>query len=231
MRGRPPGGRRLLVFDWDGTLLDSIANIVACTRATLAELGLASVDETTIRGAIGLGLRETVERFHPGCDDATFSSVVEVYRRHWFGEFGRRALPFAGVEEMLAALEERGFWLAVATAKGRKGLEGEFARTGLGRFFLASRTLDEAPSKPAPEMLTGILAELGVAPPEALMIGDSLHDVGMAVNAGVAALGVSTGAEPREALLAAGAIDCLDAVADLPAWLAGPSRVAARRRR
>ncbi len=215
----PSDGFRLLVFDWDGTLLDSIGSIVSCTRATLDELGLAGVDETAIRGAIGLGLRETVDRFSPGCDDATFAKVIEVYRRHWFGTWAERADPFAGVEEMLATLRSRGYRLAVATAKGRKGLEREFERTGFKRFFEASRTLDEAPSKPAPGMLFDILDELGEGPAAALMIGDSLHDLQMAANAGVAGLGVATGAQPRAALLAAGALDCLDAVTDLPSWL------------
>ncbi len=217
---RPTDGFRLLVFDWDGTLLDSIGSIVACTRATLDELEMAPVDDATIRGAIGLGLRETVDRFSPGCDDATFARVIEVYRRHWFATWAERADPFAGVEEMLTALRGRGYRLAVATAKGRKGLEREFAKTGFKRFFAASRTLDEAPSKPAPAMLLGILEELGAAPGESLMVGDSVHDLQMAANASVAGLGVATGAQPREALLAAGAIDCLDAVTELPAWLA-----------
>ncbi len=218
---------RLLVFDWDGTLLDSIASIVRCTQITLEELGIGPVEESRIRDAIGLGIRETVERFVPGCDDALFRRICEVYRRHWFETYSRRPVLFEGVERTLNELAGRGYFLAVATAKGRRGLLQDLAATGLDGLFQATRTMDEAPSKPNPRMLFDILEELGVETREALMIGDTTHDLEMAANAGMAALAVSTGSHSRAALNGAAALDCLDSVADLVPWLDRRAAVAA----
>ncbi len=215
---------RLVVFDWDGTLLDSIATIVGCTQATLDELGLPPADEANIRSAIGLGIRETVDSFCPGCSEETFGRIVEVYRRLWFGRYVDEPVLFEGVEGLLEGLAEEGRLLAVATAKSRRGLATDLERTGLGRFFQASRTVDEASSKPSPDMLLGILNELGVRPKEALMVGDAVHDLQMANNAGVASVGVASGTTARDVLLGSGPLECLDTVAALPEWLAENAR-------
>ena len=219
----PPRPYRLLVFDWDGTLIDSIGAIVGCTRAALEDLGLPQVDDTEIRAVIGLGLRETVETICPGCDEETFQSIIDAYRRHWLGGWYARPVLFAGVEELLDGLARDGHVLTVATAKGRQGLERDFKRTGLDGRFETSRTVDESPSKPNPGMILDILEETGFAPDDCLMIGDTLHDLQMAANAGVAAVGVETGSGDREAMLASPALDCLPSVIELPAWLAARS--------
>lgn len=213
-------GFRLVVFDWDGTLIDSISAIVACTQATMTELDLPEADEEALRSAIGLGLRETVESFCPGCDEETFGRIVRVYRELWFSSFSREPALFEGVEALLADLEGEGRLLAVATAKSRRGLDADLDRTGLGRFFSASRTADEVASKPSPEMLFQLLDELGARSDEALMIGDAIHDLQMARNARVAALGVASGTTRREQLLEYEPLDCLERVTRLPAWLA-----------
>jgi len=210
---------RLLIFDWDGTLLDSIATIVSCTQATLAELGLPRADESGLRGAIGLGIDEMIESFCPGCDDATVARIIEVYRKHWFGNFADRPRLFEGVPELLSALADQDRLLAIATAKSRKGLASDIERTGLGAFFQASRTVDEAASKPSPDMILQLLDELGVVPARALMIGDAAHDLQMARNAGVAAVGVTSGTAKREVLLAMEPLACLDSVTALSGWL------------
>jgi phosphoglycolate phosphatase len=214
----PSSEYKLVVFDWDGTLIDSISTIIECTQATLAELGLPRADEDALRSAIGLGLRETVETFSPGCDDITFDRIVEVYRRLWFGSFSREPSLFEGVECLLEDLSREGRLMAVATAKSRSGLDADLVRTGVGRFFGASRTVDEAPSKPNPGMLIELLEEFGVDSGQSLMIGDSVHDLEMARNAGVAALGVSSGSTCRELLLEERPLDCLDRVTALPGW-------------
>lgn len=211
---------KLVVFDWDGTLLDSIATIVGCTQATLMELGLPPANEADIRSAIGLGIRETVNSFCPGCSEETFDRIVEVYRRLWFERFVREPVLFEGVRILLEGLAREGLLLAVATAKSRRGLSADLERTHLGRFFQASRTVDEAASKPSPDMLLGILDELGVRPEEALMVGDAIHDLQMANNAGVASVGVTSGTTTREVLLGKGPLECLDTVTALPGWLA-----------
>ncbi len=226
---RVPGSRyRLIVFDWDGTLLDSIAMIVGCTQATLAELDLPRADEAGIRSAIGLGIHEMVQSFCPGCSAATFDRIVVVYRRLWFERFANEPRVFEGVRNLLAGLVDEGRLLAIATAKSRRGLSGDLERTGLNRFFRASRSADDAAGKPNPEMLFGLLEELGVCAEDALMVGDAVHDLEMANNAGVAAVGVASGTTAREVLLESGALVCLDAVEDLRGWLERGARLPAR---
>ena len=210
---------KLVVFDWDGTLIDSIATIVGCTQATLAELGLPTADEANLRRAIGLGIEEMVESFCPGYSQETFGSIVRVYRKLWFGGFSTQPTIFDGVTDTLSTLSNQGCLLAIATAKSRRGLQADLDRTGLNDFFLASRTADEAASKPDPAMLDELLEETGVGRGESLMIGDAVHDLQMARNAGVASIGVASGTASRRALLENRPLACLNTVADLPGWL------------
>ncbi len=218
----------LLVFDWDGTLMDSVGSIVECTRATIRELALGEPVEATIRGTVGLGLRETIDRLVPGCDDALYPRVLDCYRRHWLETYRDLPVLFAGVREMLAELHAAGYLLAVATGKTRRGLDHVLEQTALGGLFHATRTADEALSKPHPQMLLDILDDLGVLPASALMVGDSIWDLQMASNAGSAAVAVLTGAHSRDELAAQRPTVCLPTVADLPAWLAGAGHAAAR---
>jgi phosphoglycolate phosphatase len=217
---------RLLVFDWDGTLMDSVGSIVECTLATLRELALGELDEATIRGTVGLGLRETIDRLVPDCGEALYPQILDCYRRHWYGTYRDLPLLFAGVREMLAELRACGYLLAVATGKSRRGLDHALDQTSLAGLFDATRTADEALSKPHPQMLLDILDDLGVRPASALMVGDSIYDLQMAASAGSAAAAVLTGAHSRDELVAAGPSICLATVADLPDWLAGASGAA-----
>jgi phosphoglycolate phosphatase len=210
---------RLLVFDWDGTLLDSVASIVGCTEATLRELGQPPVEEGKIRAAIGLGLRETVEAFCPGCDDQLFDLVLATYRDLWLKRYAQEPVLFEGVESLLGTLRREGYLLAVATAKTRGGLHHDLVRTGLAEAFQSTRTLDEAPGKPHPKMLLDIVEELGVSTGEGLMIGDTTHDLAMAADAGMKAVAVCSGCESRETLLSHEPLACLESVRELPAWL------------
>src|SRR5215213_6133931 len=114
---------RLLVFDWDGTLMDSIGTIVACTQATIRELELGELPEPTLRGLIGLGLRETIDILSPGCDEAAFGRILDCYRKHWTETYRDMPLLFQGVAEMLKGLADEGYLLAVATGKSRRGLD------------------------------------------------------------------------------------------------------------
>jgi phosphoglycolate phosphatase len=216
-----PHGLRLLVFDWDGTLMDSIGSIVACSRAMMDELGLGGVPDETIRGTIGLGLRETMEVLCPGGGEEMFARILESYRKHWIATWRDQPVLFEGVRETLAALAEEGYLLAVATGKTRRGLDHAVAQTGLDGIFHATRTVDEAFSKPHPQMLLDILDELGVPPHAAVMIGDTTYDLEMARNARTVAVGVCSGSHGREELLRLQPLACLGAVAELPGWLAG----------
>lgn len=211
---------RLLVFDWDGTLMDSIGTIVACTQATIRELELGELPEPTIRGTIGLGLRETIDILSPGCDDALYGRILDCYRRHWVSTFREMPLLFAGVDEMLRGLATDGYLLAVATGKSRRGLDYALEQTGLREIFHATRTADEAFSKPHPQMLLDILDELGVASGNAVMVGDTTYDLEMAKSARTHAVGVCSGGHDREELERFGPLACLDRVVDLAPWLA-----------
>lgn len=218
---------RLLIFDWDGTLLDSIASILACTRDTLEELGLPPVADDRIRGVIGLGLRETVEVLAPGCDEVLYQAILDVYRRLWVENWSHKPILFPGVPELLADLSRQGYLLAVATAKGRTGLDLDLASTGLGGSFDATRTVSESRSKPDPEMVLDLAAELGVSPNGALVIGDTCHDLEMAGNAGAASVGVCSGSQTRASLESCRPLACLEGVVDLREWLKERARVAA----
>jgi phosphoglycolate phosphatase len=209
----------LLVFDWDGTLMDSVGSIVECTQATIRELALGEPADATIRGTVGLGLRETIDLLVPGCDDELYRQVLACYRRHWLTTYRDLPVLFAGVREMLAELHAAGYLLAVATGKSRRGLDHALEQTALAGLFHATRTADEALSKPHPQMLLDILADLGVRPESALMIGDSIYDLQMAANAGSAAVAVLTGAHSLDELAALRPGICLRTVADLSAWL------------
>jgi len=233
---RPPAADRrayeLLIFDWDGTLMDSLGGIVACTRATLAELGLPQLPEAKIRGAVGLSIAETVRRLagdDPGAGDPDAgigARIRATYRRLWLSTYGERGVLFAGVGELLDELEDAGYLLAVATGKGRAGLDRDLAATGLAGRFHATRTADEAHSKPHPQMVLDLLDELGARPQQALVVGDSLWDLQMAAAAATPAVAVATGAHPRAELVAASPapLACLAAIRDLAPWLRSAAR-------
>lgn len=210
-----------MIFDWDGTLLDSISSIVACTQATMEELGEGRVEESVIRGAIGLGLRETVDRLAPGCDEELYGRIVQVYRRLWFDTYIHQPRLFPGTRQVLQELVNRGYLLAVATAKGRRGLDEDLTKTGLSETFQATRTVDEAHSKPHPQMILDILGELGVAASQSLTVGDTTHDMLMAHNARSDAAAVLTGSQDRAQLSQASPLVFFDNLRQLPAWLAG----------
>jgi len=219
---RPAVPPRLVVFDWDGTLMDSIGTIVECTLAACATVpGLAPPTAETIRQSIGLGLLETMNRFFPDGDRALFEEVAGAYRRLWRADFKDRVALLPGAETAVRAMRAAGYRLGVATAKGRIGLERELALTGLGDLFHATRTVDEAPSKPAPGMLLQLFTELAVDADESLMVGDTLWDLQMARAAGCAGVGVLTGGHSREQLAEGDPLACLDSVGELPDWLSG----------
>lgn len=218
---------RLLVFDWDGTLMDSIGTIVDCTMAAFEALdGVSPGDRPApgqIRECIGLGLVETMQRHFPNWDEDLSSRLVENYRRLWRAEYKDRVALFPGSFAVVKELHAAGYLLGVATAKGRAGLERELDTTGLRPYFHATRTVDEAPSKPAPGMLLGLFDELGVSAAEAVMIGDTSFDLEMAGNAGCRGIGVLTGGQRLEHLAPHRPVAVLPSVRELPAWLAPPA--------
>jgi phosphoglycolate phosphatase len=209
---------QLLVFDWDGTLMDSEAKIVACLQAAAADMQVAIPAEADARQVIGLGLHEAVRMLFPGSDEVTRKGLAEAYRDHFLVRNKARSRLFPDVVETLDSLADD-YLLAVATGKSRRGLEKELDDSGLRHFFQATRCADEAFSKPHPQMLEDILGKLGMRPSEALMIGDTEYDMRMAVNAGSRGLGVTYGVHEPQRLIESGALATLDALSEMPAWL------------
>jgi len=212
-------GYRVLVFDWDGTLMDSQARIVACFQAAADDVGVAVPAPAQAKDVIGLGLREAAERLFPGLDPLRVTAVIDRYRHHFLGEHPTPSELFPGVVETLEGLADAGYLLGIATGKSRRGLAKVLAETGLGPLFQASRCADEALSKPHPQMLEDVMERVGARPSETLMIGDTEYDMQMARNAGAQALAVCYGVHSPERLLAQGPLGCLADLADMPAWL------------
>jgi phosphoglycolate phosphatase len=210
---------RLLVFDWDGTLMDSAARITSCMQSAMRDAGLSPVEDSRVRDIIGLGLAEALEALVPGTGEELRSVLVERYRHHFLIADPTPSVLFSGVEQCLDELHAQGYLLAVATGKGRRGLDKSLAETGLARLFHATRCADETASKPDPRMLLEIMEDLDVSREHTLMIGDTEYDLMMARNAGVRSLAVACGVHERERLLRCEPLGCLDSIAELAVWL------------
>ncbi|MDR0233220.1 MAG: HAD-IA family hydrolase [Zoogloeaceae bacterium] len=207
----------LVVFDWDGTLMDSAAAIVLAIQSASRDLGIPTPSEEASRHVIGLGLLEALRYLAPGMSGDWYREMAERYRHHYFSHDHDIAL-FAGARELLADLRAAGFTLAVATGKTRAGLDRALDYFMLQDFFAATRTSSECPSKPHPAMLLELMDELSVAPDRVVMIGDTTHDLYMANNAGCRGVGVTYGAHPKSELVAANPVFCADSVRELAKW-------------
>ena len=208
----------LIVFDWDGTLIDSAGAIVACIQAACRDLNLPVPDDERAAHVIGLGLGDALSYAIPGLPPSEYRGVAERYRHHFLLRDPDIPL-FPGTRELLTGLRERGHVLAIATGKSAQGLARAVQATGVESFFAASRCADQCASKPAPDMLHALMDELAIGAEATLMIGDTIHDLQMAANAGVPALAVGHGAHPREKLLALNPIAYVDDTAEMEQWL------------
>jgi len=209
----------LIVFDWDGTLMDSEAKIVGCMQAAAADVGIPDPGTEAIRDIIGLGLSEAMQVLFPEEATVRRAEIVERYRRH-FLEFDTTETPlFPGVRLGLAQLSTKGYLLAIATGKARRGLNRVLDDTDMRHLFTSSRCADEAFSKPHPKMLEDILDETGIDASRALMVGDTVYDMQMARNAKVAGLAVSYGVHARKRLLDCGALSCVDSFPEVCSWV------------
>lgn len=210
---------RLVIFDWDGTVMDSGQTILACMRSSFADVDYTYPGDDMVRGGIGLGLDQMLVYLAPEAPKALHRKIIARYRHHWLSNQKDEHQPFEGAEETIVALSEQGYQLAVATGKSRAGLDRELARTGLDRYFLTTRTVNESPSKPNPQMLLDVLEDLGARPQNALMVGDSTYDLEMAHHAKVASVGVLCGSHSRAKLEHWGPLQCLPDISGLPSWL------------
>lgn len=208
----------LIVFDWDGTLLDSAAAIVRSIQHACVDIGVPPPDEATARSVIGLGLIDALARAVPDLPESRHQELAGRYRYHYLARDHELTL-FDGIPQLLDDLRGRGHTLAVATGKSRVGLDRALGHTGLAPKFEATRCADESVSKPAPDMVLELMDELGHAPARTLVIGDTTHDLLMARNAGCEAVAVSYGAHPLHELLQAGPRAHAASVTELTEWL------------
>lgn len=209
---------QLLVFDWDGTVIDSAGLIVNSIQRSCEDLKLPVPSARHSRYVIGLGLKDSMQHLLPDLAERDYPPFMERYRHHFLGRDHEAPL-FEGIDGLLADLRQAGHWLAVATGKSRVGLQRSFEQTGIGRRFHATRCADESFPKPNAAMLLEVMDSLGVAAENTLMIGDTCHDLLMAQNAGVAAVAVSYGAHDSDELCALKPLACVDSVPALRTWL------------
>lgn len=208
----------LIVFDWDGTLIDSAGAIVASMQAACRDLGLPEPSRERASHVIGLGLRDSLAHMAPDLPDSDYGRMVERYRFHFLSRDASLPL-FAGTRDMLEELSARGHVLAIATGKSHAGLQRALEQTGVKRHFAATRCADRCAPKPAPDMLHELMVELAAVRESTLMIGDTSHDLEMAANAGVPAVGVAYGAHPREKLQPFAPLALVDRTEELRRWL------------
>ncbi|WP_456407243.1 HAD-IA family hydrolase [Thiolapillus sp.] len=209
----------LIVFDWDGTLMDSEATIVHCLQMAARDLGVDEPDAQRARDVIGLGLHQAVASLFPEADEFQVDALAQQYRKHFLSEDREPSPLFPGARELLQELASRDYFLAVATGKSRRGLDMELKHTGLGELFHATRCADEAFSKPHPQIMLDVLEHLGMDNRQALVVGDTEYDMQMAANAGSDAIGVSFGVHAPERLREHGALTVVDELQQIVHWL------------
>jgi phosphoglycolate phosphatase len=208
---------RLIVFDWDGTVIDSPAAIVECMQAASRELGLPVPEAERASHVIGLGLHDAMKIVAPALPGERYPEFIAAYRRHFLAREDTMR-PFPGMPELLEDLAKNRL-LAIATGKSRRGLERSLDATGVRRLFAASRCADETTPKPHPAMLHELMDELDVERDAVLMIGDTSHDMDMARAAGVDGVAVTYGAHDEAGLRACGPRGCVASVEALARWL------------
>jgi len=208
----------LIVFDWDGTLMDSTAVIVNSIQAAAKDLGLPIPDKKAASHVIGLSLQNAMEVALPGIDPKYYPRVIERYRYHYLNQDGALVL-FDGAREMLNDLSQQGYFLAVATGKSRVGLNRALDASKLLSLFDATRCADETFSKPHPAMLQELTRELGQDMKRTVMIGDTTHDLLLAQNAGASGVAVHYGAHTSAELQALNPLFAANSVSELHAWL------------
>jgi phosphoglycolate phosphatase len=208
----------LIAFDWDGTLFDSTAIITRSIQHAVRDVGGTVPSDKEAAYVIGMALTQALAHAAPDVPPDKYPLLGERYRFHYMAHQNDLSL-FKGVLELLAELKQRHHWLAVATGKSRRGLDEVLHTVQLKGVFDGSRTADETAGKPHPRMLQELMREFGVEPERTLMIGDTTHDLQMALNAGCASVGVSYGAHEPEAFHALQPRHVAHSVRELHEWL------------
>lgn len=207
---------KLLIFDWDGTLIDSEARIIESIQMASAQAGLTTADDDAIRNIIGLELTQAIKQLYNNITDELTEKIANDYRQHYVYQSDVATPLFDGVIETLILLKDKGYEMAVATGKGRQGLDHALEEANLQSYFTITRCANETRSKPHPLMLEEILGELKLKPTEAVMIGDTRYDMSMAQAAKMAAVAVSYGVQKKDKLMQHNPIACIDCITTLP---------------
>ena len=208
----------LIVWDWDGTIMDSTPTIVHCIQQACRDLGFKEPDDTLASSVIGLGIHDSLRRAVPWIEPAHFPKLTDRFRYHYLAKDHELDL-FVGIRELLENLKEENYLLGVATGKSRVGLNRSLAHHQIGHLFHETRTADESFSKPHPGMLLELSDAMQVPTRRMLMIGDTTHDLDMAANAGVDAIAVTYGAHPPNTLKESQSLAHVDSVPQLTQWL------------
>ena len=206
---------KLVVFDWDGTLMDSEAQITQSLANVIAELSLVERNNHELRNVVGLGLPEAIRQLYPDEDETLVETFADRYRHHFLAGNQNPSVLFEGAMDVIRRLHADDYLLAVATGKSRRGLDRSISETQSGDYFHITRCADETHSKPHPQMLYEIMAVLDVAPEETVMIGDTEYDLQMAAEAGTASFGVTYGVHAVERLQAHRPLACLDNISEV----------------
>jgi phosphoglycolate phosphatase len=212
--------KKLIVFDWDGTLADSTSIIAQCFQNAAVDMGHPKPTWQEANYIIGLGLQEALLATVPDLPPEKYPELANHYRRHFLALEPEIGL-FAGAEAMLSALNQAGAWCAVGTGKSRKGLDRTMDKLDVRRHFVFTRCADEGQPKPHPDMLWWLMRQCGVPPEETLMVGDTTHDLNMAAAAGVAAVACTYGAHELELLLTAPHVFAANSISELSDYLHG----------
>lgn len=213
------GKYNLLVFDWDGTVADSLHHIVAAMEAAIDAVRLPARPKQRILDIIGLGMQEAARELYPEVENVLRQQMIQSYSQNYLAATKGKTVLFPKVKDTLEQLLDQGYMLAVATGKSRRGLERAFEDTDVKQYFHTSRCADETFSKPHPQMLIEIMQTMNMTPAQTVMIGDSQHDLQMAANANVSSVAVSYGAQPLQRLLEFNPLTNLGCLSELPMWL------------
>jgi phosphoglycolate phosphatase len=212
-------GLKAVIFDWDGTLMNSEARIVAAIQVAAKHCGLPVLPAEQSKQIIGLSLDRAIEQLYPKATPAQVANMAKGYTQHFLYESEVEMQPYEGAEALLIALKEAGYLLAVATGKSRKGLDAVLESSGFGQYFDITRTPIESASKPDPLMLNQILMHFNLSADQAVMVGDTTFDMQMAQAINMPRLALSHGVHELERLHAFDPLESFDDLTQLQAWL------------
>jgi len=213
---------KLFVFDWDGTLMDSEAKIVSCMKAAIGDIGFDERNDDQLRNIIGLGFKEALTVLYPG-KSKQYDDFVAQYRNYFLDDNSEESPLFSHVEPLLEFLNKNAYFVAIATGKGRQGLDKVLKETNLGQHFHVTRCADETFSKPHPQMLQEIMDFVGAEANETIMIGDTEYDLNMARNAGCDSVGIAHGVHDENRLRECEPIEIYQNIEELYNWVSTAS--------